>query len=145
MCSINFYWFVIVGILIWYQSKQHFELSNIVIMRDSCSKIVLIIAYTDVHISLNVTKEVCKYHHINCIRKAKQWQHDNSVLAADKTILHDGIGLASKEKCAPQCPSIWSLAKRRKGKRKKERKKGGKALQTYTSDIWWSDYKLTLQ
>ena len=35
--SINFYCFVMVGILIWYHSKQHFELSDIVIMRDYCT------------------------------------------------------------------------------------------------------------
>ena len=34
--SINFCCFVVVGILIWYHNKQHFELSDIVITRDYC-------------------------------------------------------------------------------------------------------------
>ena len=34
--SINFYCFVIVGILIWYHNKQHFELLDIIIARDCC-------------------------------------------------------------------------------------------------------------
>ena len=32
--SINFYCFILVRILIWYHSKQHFELSDIMLMRD---------------------------------------------------------------------------------------------------------------
>ena len=38
--SINFYCFVIVGILIWYHNKQHFELSDIVITRDYCNLLI---------------------------------------------------------------------------------------------------------
>ena len=36
--STNFKCFVVVGILIWYRNKQHFELLDIVIMRDYCTK-----------------------------------------------------------------------------------------------------------
>ena len=36
LSSTNFLCFVVVGILIWYRNKQHFELSDIVIRRDYC-------------------------------------------------------------------------------------------------------------
>ena len=41
--SISFYCFVIVGILIWYHNKQHFELSTIVITRDYCKSFTIYI------------------------------------------------------------------------------------------------------
>ena len=37
--SINFQYFIVVGILIWYHNKQHFELSDVVITRDYCIKL----------------------------------------------------------------------------------------------------------
>ena len=39
--SINFNCFVIVGILMWYHNKQHFELPDIVITRDYCRSVAL--------------------------------------------------------------------------------------------------------
>ena len=43
--SINLYYFVIVEILIWYHNKQHFELSDIVITRDYCICLLVVLHF----------------------------------------------------------------------------------------------------
>ena len=44
--SINFYCFVIVGILIWYHNKQNFGVSDIVITRDYCTTLAMFFSTT---------------------------------------------------------------------------------------------------
>ena len=57
--SINFKCFVVVGILIWYHNKQHFELSDIVITRDHCIFIVSDVNSNSMCISL-VSRQIAQ-------------------------------------------------------------------------------------